>query len=90
MFWYSTALRQAAQNLSETKKWLRFLYTQTGVKEDIEKAKQRRSAAIIKLREVQQNDRQYRDEMLIELGKKKAKPWNMKEETAIQILREAE
>ena len=70
MFWYSTALRQAAQNLSETKKWLRFLYTQTGVKEDIEKAKQRRSAAIIKLREVQQNDRQYRDEMLIELGKK--------------------
>ena len=86
MFWYSTALRQAAQNLSETKKWLRFLYTQTGVKEDIEKAKQRRSAAIIKLREVQQNDRQYRDEMLIELGKQKAKPWNMKEETAIQIL----
>ena len=53
MFWYSTALRQAAQNLSETEKWLRFLYTQTGVKEDIEKAKQRKSAAIIKLREVQ-------------------------------------
>ena len=90
MFWYSTALRKAAQNLSEAKKWLQFLYTQKGVQEDIEKAKQRRNAAITKLREVQQNDRQYRDEMLIKLAKTKAKPWNMKEEAAVKILQEAE
>ena len=73
-----------------SKKWLQFLYTQKGVQEDIEKAKQRQNAAITKLREVQQNDRQYRDEMLIKLAKTKAKPWNMKEEAAVKILQEAE
>ena len=53
-------------------------------------AKIRREESVLKLREVQNNDRQYRDEMLEELAKKKAAPWNMTSTSALKVLKEAE
>ena len=54
------------------------------------KAIEWKNKAIIELKEVQQNDKQYRDEMIKELAKKRAKPWKMKEESALKILSNAE
>ena len=90
MFWYSTTLKFAAQKLSDAKKWLRCLQTREGIQEEISVTKKERDAAITKLREVQQNDRQYHDEMLEDLANKKAKPWNMSVTSALKVLKEAE
>ena len=90
MFWYSTALHGAAKNLSNAKKLLRYLYSQDETKQDIEAAKTKQDEKIRKLREVQQNDRQFRDEMLEEQAKQKAKPRNTTAISALKVLQEAE
>ena len=90
MFWYSTKLRIAAQELSKKKRLLRYLSTREGLEADIEEAKAQSDKAIKNLREVQQSDRQYRDEMMEELAKQQSTPWNMTPTSALKILQEAE
>ena len=89
--WFSTKLQQAAQALSQAKKRIRYLYTQDELKEDeLETAKRARVEALQQLRHVQKEDRKYRDEMLDDLAKKKAKAWKMKAEHAAKMLKSAE
>ena len=70
MKWYSADLKNAAKDLSDAKKQLRWLYMTDAEKEEIENAKSVRDEAIQILRIIQKNSRQYRDEMLEDLAKK--------------------
>ena len=60
-------------------------------KGELEEAqKTREEQAMINLRKVQKNARQYRDEMLDKLAEKRAKQLNMTAQTAAKMLKEAE
>ena len=90
MKWYSADLKNAAKDLSDAKKQLRWLYMSDAEKEEIENAKSIRDEAIQILRIIQKNSRQYRDEMLQDLAKKKSLPWRMTYESALKVIQEAE
>ena len=69
-FWYSTELNSAVLGLRDAK--IALLQANETEDEDKKKrAKQLFSEALKRLREVQQNDRQYRDEMLDKLAEKR-------------------
>ena len=91
MYWYSIDLRDAAKELSDAKKALRRAYTLEEYDEEkIEGLKRWRDSAITQLREVQKEDRKYRDEMMQDLAEKKSKPWKMNREQVMKVLKEAE
>ena len=89
--WSSTRLQKAAEQLSNAKKKLRECYSRDNIDQDeLKTAIGGKNIAIQQLRETQKNDRKYRDEMLEDLAKKRAKAWKMKTEQAAKMLKQAE
>ena len=88
--WYSPQLKEAAKQLCIAKCWVRKCFTMEAKKGELEEAQKSREEAMINLRKVQKNARQYRDEILDKLAEKRAKRWNMTAQTAAKMLKEAE
>ena len=90
MFWYSDKLREAAKQLSQIKRHIRWLHKEDADKIELQNAQEEKQVATKALREVQKDSRQYRDEMLDDLAIKCSKKWKMAKEAAVKIIKEAE
>ena len=77
MFWYSIKLRDAVKELSDTKVNLKRALSKQD-EDNIKKCLKEKEKATEALREVQKEDRRYRDEMLDDLAEARAQKWKMK------------
>ena len=89
-YWYSTELQDKGQQLNDAKRHLRIVSLDDKSIEAKAIAIEKKNKAIIELKEVQQKDKQFREDMIKALAKKRAKPWKMKEENALKVLINAE
>ena len=88
--WYSRELVSAAKEFVNAKSKLRKIQCTTQDKNELVEAIKARETALMRLRTVQKEDRQYRDMMLDELAEKRAKKWNVTKKQAMRVLAEAE
>ena len=88
--WYSTTLVRAAKELTEAKGKVREYQNDRKSEKELEEAIKERDKKAEAFRNIQKEDRQYRDIMLEELAQKRAKAWNVTTKQAAKILMEAE